>query len=115
MSPRKLHAPDLCSFRIEEDLGFPSIFGLDEVGRGCIAGPLVVAAVCFPASVRKSDLEALREIRDSKKLSEAKRESLYSFIKETAEVAEVREVSVQDIDQLNVLRACLRGFRDLMS
>jgi len=60
-------------FRFESDLlqrGFTSIAGVDEAGRGPLAGPVVAAAVVFPADwIRRGLPEFLREINDSKQLS----------------------------------------------
>jgi len=66
--------------------GFKVVAGVDEAGRGPLAGPVVAAAVVFPADYSNKD------IRDSKKLSARKREELYNRIKEdvAAELPHVR-------------------------
>jgi ribonuclease HII len=75
------------------------ICGLDEAGRGPLAGPLSVAAVVFPIGYVNED------IYDSKALSEKKREALYSVIMKDALWFEIMEVSREDIDFCNIYRA----------
>ncbi|MDR1876305.1 MAG: ribonuclease HII [Flavobacteriaceae bacterium] len=72
---------------------------LDEVGRGCLAGSVVAAAVVFPEDFFHS------EINDSKQLSEKKRERLDSVIKENAIDYAIAEVSPEKIDEINILNA----------
>ena len=73
--------------------------GIDEAGRGPIAGPLVVAGVVFP-----KDYDS-KEIYDSKKLSEKKREELFVRIKEDALYYDIQIVSIEEIDRLNIYQA----------
>ena len=73
--------------------------GIDEAGRGPIAGPLVVAGVVFP-----KDYDS-KEIYDSKKLSDKKREELFVRIKEDALYYDIQIVSIEDIDRLNIYQA----------
>lgn len=73
--------------------------GLDEVGRGCLAGPVVAAAVILPKDYQHEWLN------DSKKLSEAKRIILEEQIKENAIEWAVAEVSNEKIDEINILNA----------
>lgn len=73
--------------------------GCDEAGRGCLAGPVVAAAVILPPSVRIPGLD------DSKKLSEAKREALRPLILEKAMAWAVAAVSPEEIDRINILKA----------
>lgn len=75
------------------------VLGIDEAGRGPLAGPLVVAGVVFEIGYENP------EIYDSKALSEKKREQLYDIIKEDALYFEIVEVSEQDIDRYNIYRA----------
>ncbi|MGL5979010.1 MAG: ribonuclease HII [Erysipelotrichaceae bacterium] len=75
------------------------ILGLDEAGRGPIAGPLVVAGVIFPKDYANEDLY------DSKKLSEKKRNQLFEQIKADALAYEIRIVSEVEVDRLNIYRA----------
>lgn len=75
------------------------VIGIDEAGRGPIAGPLVVAGVVFPPFYENN------EIYDSKKLSEKKREQLYQVIMEEALEFEIKIVSEKEVDELNIYRA----------
>jgi len=79
--------------------------GVDEAGRGPLAGPVVVAAVILREGVTLEGLD------DSKRLSEARREHLYPRICEAALAWSVVEVAVADIDRLNILQATLWGMQ----
>lgn len=81
--------------------GFKSVAGVDEVGRGPLAGPVVAAAVILPAGF------AHAEIRDSKMLSAAQREKLAPLIQQAAVSWALGIVDVEGIDRLNILRASL--------
>ena len=81
------------------------ICGIDEVGRGPLAGPVYAAAVILP-----KDKEILY-LNDSKKLSEKKREELFVQIKEKALAWSVCEVSAEVIDQINILEATKKAMR----
>lgn len=84
------------------DQGFTRIAGIDEVGRGPWAGPVVVAAVILdPQNIPDG-------LNDSKALSPKKREALATLIHQMAEVSIV-EISVEDIDRINILAASLLG------
>ncbi|AFL86185.1 ribonuclease HII [Belliella baltica DSM 15883] len=73
--------------------------GCDEVGRGCLCGPVVAAAVILPTDY------AHELINDSKKLSKSNRESLVIEIKTNAIAWAVAEASVEEIDEINILNA----------
>ncbi len=73
--------------------------GCDEVGRGCLAGPVVAAAVILPADYQNP------WIQDSKKLSKHTREELIQEIKEAALGWAIAEASVAEIDRINILHA----------
>ena len=73
--------------------------GLDEVGRGCLAGPVVAAAVILPKDYKNAKLN------DSKQLSKKQRNELRDEIKIVALAWAVAEVSNQEIDQINILKA----------
>lgn len=73
--------------------------GLDEAGRGCLAGPVVAAAVILPPDFEAGDLN------DSKKLSEAQRNRLRTVIMEHALAWKVGVISPQRIDEVNILNA----------
>lgn len=95
-------------YTYERDLykrGFEQILGLDEVGRGPLAGPLVVAGVILDRKKRIADLN------DSKKLTEKKREQLYDEIMEKALFVDVQFIEVEEIDQINVLEATKKAMR----
>ena len=80
--------------------GYRYIAGIDEAGRGPLAGPVVAAAVIFK---QKGDL--IKGINDSKKLSPARREELFYQIREKALCYSVGLVSHQRIDEINILKA----------
>jgi len=79
--------------------GFVRVAGLDEVGRGCLAGPVVAAAVVLPERHR------IKGIRDSKVLPRGRREALYELILDRAEGVGVGCVEVEVIDRINILQA----------
>ncbi len=81
------------------------IAGVDEAGRGPLAGPVTIAAVILDPARPIAGLD------DSKKLSEAKRESLYPLIIERALAWRVEFVEAEEIDRLNILQATLVGMR----
>ncbi len=87
--------------------GKTNVIGLDEAGRGPIAGPLVVAAVMFPAGYHHE------EIYDSKKISEKKRRQLFRVIIEAAQAYHIAIVSPKEIDALNIYRATQKAMEDL--
>ncbi len=80
------------------------IAGVDEAGRGPLAGPLFVAAVILGENGLK-----IEGLNDSKKLSEKKREYLYDIIKEQASYWSIIEISPQEIDKKNILKATMDG------
>ena len=95
-------------WEIEKDLigrGFASICGVDEAGRGPLAGPVFAAAVILPPGL---EIEGLN---DSKKISEKKRERLFDVICEKALAFGIAESSEKEIDELNILRASLLAMR----
>ena len=79
------------------------VAGIDEAGRGCLAGP-VYAAAAILKSDNISDEELLEFVNDSKKLSEKKREKSYEFILKHFEVA-IGTASAAEIDHINILQA----------
>lgn len=85
------------------------ICGIDEVGRGPLAGPVVAGAVILP-----KDCQILY-INDSKQLSEKKREELYDIIMEKAVATAVGYASVERIDEINILQATYEAMRDAIS
>ena len=90
--------------------GYKTIAGVDEVGRGPLAGPVVAAAVVFSPEVLGFEFEK-KGIRDSKTLSGKKREELYEFITQNAQGWGVGIVSEKVIDEMNILRASLLAMK----
>lgn len=85
--------------RLYKSQGFTFIAGIDEVGRGPLAGPVVAAAVILP-----DDFQILG-IDDSKKLTETKREELYELIRSTALSIGVGIIEAKEIDTINIYEA----------
>ncbi len=85
------------------------ICGIDEVGRGPLAGPVVAGAVILPKDC------GILYINDSKKLSEKMREKLYDEIREKAVAAAVGHASPQRIDEINILQATYEAMREAIS
>ncbi len=81
------------------DSGISCLCGVDEAGRGPLAGPVCAAAVILPRGIKIPDLD------DSKKLSEKKRESLYDVICREAVSYGIAFATVEEIEQLNILQA----------
>ena len=82
------------------EAGYDLIAGIDEVGRGPLAGPVVAAAVILPAGYE------LPGLNDSKKLTAKKRELLYAALMADERVQKcIAQATVQEIDELNILRA----------
>ena len=87
------------------------VAGIDEVGRGPLAGPVVTACISIPKD------RLVYGVDDSKKLSEKRREAIFEPLKEAADYCEVAFVSCAEIDQMNILNAtkmamerCAAGF-----
>ncbi len=78
--------------------------GADEAGRGCLAGPVVAAAVILPKDVSADDLPGLN---DSKKLTEKRREALRPIIEDVAVAWAVGMASPEEIDSINILNASI--------
>lgn len=97
--------PMSCSFDIEDGFNAP-VCGLDEAGRGPLAGPVVAACVIVPAAVR--NMAFWNAVNDSKKLTAKKRETLFEQIK-THCICGIAECDVDKIDQMNILRASLHA------
>lgn len=90
------------------------IAGIDEAGRGPLAGPVVVAGVIMPLD------DIIEGINDSKKLTEKKRDKLFDLIMQKAIDVQVAVIDHQQIDQLNILNAtklgmmqCINGFANV--
>lgn len=91
-------------------LGHNLVAGVDEAGRGPLAGPVVAACVIISRDfkIEEGDLEL---VADSKKLSAKKREIIFKAIKEKAHSVEISVVSHETIDKVNILRASLAAMR----
>ncbi|MBI5756727.1 MAG: ribonuclease HII [Nitrospirae bacterium] len=105
MRPR----PDL-SFENEAfRQGYRYIAGIDEAGRGCLAGPVVAAAVILPAGL------IIEGVDDSKKLTPAKREALYNIISQRAVTIGIGIVNNEEIDGINIYRATIKAMEMAVS
>ena len=87
--------------------GIKNIAGVDEAGRGPCAGPLVLACVILKDPLSK----ALIDIKDSKELTESKREELFDVVVNNALVYSIIEVSVEEIDSLGLHKCNIEGMR----
>lgn len=81
--------------------GYKSVCGVDEAGRGPLAGPVCAAAVILPEGV------IIEGVNDSKKLSEKKRESLFDVIREQALSYSIAYATVDEIEEINILNATM--------
>ncbi|WP_412060996.1 ribonuclease HII [Rubrivirga sp. IMCC45206] len=97
--------PDLSLERAHWSDGRAVVAGLDEAGRGCLAGPVVAAAVVLPADAHLPGLD------DSKKLTPAAREALVPLIHREALAVGVGTCSPAEIDELNILWASMEAMR----
>jgi ribonuclease HII len=98
MPSRRRSVPDPLGFGWN---GSGLVAGVDEVGRGPLAGPVVAAAVIL------DDLKPVKGLRDSKALTALRRERLFDEIMARALCVSIAEASVQEIDHLNILQATL--------
>ena len=98
---RRARFDDRCRWLSRSDW----LAGVDEVGRGCLAGPVVVAAVVLPPG------RELEGVRDSKRLSLAARERAYKLIRAEALAVTALAVHQDEVDRLNILHASLAGMR----
>ncbi len=101
-------------FEYEKELlskGIKHIAGVDEVGRGPLAGPIVIGAVILDIEFMINDISLeINEINDSKKLTERKREELSKFILNKALDYKIIEISNIEIDKLGIGKANAQGF-----
>lgn len=86
-----------------KDKGYTLIAGVDEVGRGPLAGPVVIASVILPEEF------FIEKINDSKKLSEATREKIYNIILENAISINRAIIDEKTIDRINIYQAAMNG------
>ena len=91
--------PDFELEKAANKAGFRYVCGVDEAGRGPLAGPVCAAAVILPSGIE------INGLNDSKKLSEKKREALFDVIKEKAVAFSIAFASVEEIEEHNILNA----------
>ncbi|GER88447.1 ribonuclease HII [Dictyobacter vulcani] len=103
MQTHKKYTPTLAEEMALFEQGYSFIAGLDEAGRGCLAGPVVAGAVILPRS--EDTLELFAGVNDSKQLSAAARERYYEHIMQHALAVGVGIGSVEVIDTRNILQA----------
>ena len=100
--------PVLLTMEQEERIraqGYSAVCGVDEAGRGPLAGPVVAAAVILAPGTQ------LPGVNDSKKLSEKKREQLFDYVRENALAYGIGEASEAEIDEINILNATFLAMR----
>jgi ribonuclease HII len=85
--------------------GYKAVCGVDEAGRGPLAGPVCAAAVILPENT------IIEGVNDSKKLSEKKREALFDVIKEQALSYSISFASVEEIEEINILNATMLAMK----
>ncbi len=86
--------------------GYSFVAGIDEAGRGPLAGPVVAAAVILPEDI------TLSGVKDSKKMSERAREEAFSLIESRAIDVSLAVVSSQEIDRVNILQATRKAMKE---
>lgn len=99
-------------YKFEEELydeGFKNICGVDEAGRGPLAGPVVVAACILPPFLR------IPGVNDSKQLSEKKREELYKIIIKNAIAYNIVFINEKTIDEINIYEATKKGMLEAIN
>ena len=108
---RRLHERELLA------AGHIHIAGLDEAGRGPLAGPVVAAAVMFPLAWLHGEFpDELRDLNDSKQLTEAQREHYFAWLTGRAEIHfALAEADAALIDRINILQATHRAMNDALA
>ena len=91
--------------KMYQEQGYKAVCGVDEAGRGPLAGPVFAAAVILPEGL------IIGGVTDSKKLTEKKREKLFDEIKEKAVAYCIASASVEEIETLNILQADLLAMK----
>ena len=91
--------------KMYKEQGYTAICGVDEAGRGPLAGPVYAAAVILPEGL------LIEGVNDSKKLTEKKREELFDVIKEKAAAYCIASASVEEIEELNILGATMLAMK----
>ncbi len=106
LEKEKARIEALCAYEKQYGEEYEFICGIDEVGRGPLAGPVVAGAVILPKDCR------ILYINDSKQLSEKKREELYDIIIEQAVSCAVGYATPERIDEINILQATYEAMRE---
>ena len=88
------------------DMGLKYVCGIDEAGRGPLAGPVVVASVILP------EYSMIEGVNDAKKVSESKREKLYDIILQEAISYGIGIIYQDEIDEINILQATKKGLHE---
>ncbi|MFA7276052.1 MAG: ribonuclease HII [Pseudobdellovibrionaceae bacterium] len=96
------------NFRYEDDHAPTPVIGLDEVGRGPLAGPVVAAAVYIPTAKRKHPVWS--SVKDSKQLTPQRRDILFDVIQQQCSYG-IGSASVAEIDEINILQATFLAMR----
>ena len=91
------------------DMGMKYVCGIDEAGRGPLAGPVVVASVMLPEN------SMIEGVNDSKKISESKREKLYDVILSEAISYGIGIIYQDEIDEINILQATKKGLHEAVA
>ena len=91
------------------DMGMKYVCGIDEAGRGPLAGPVVVASVILPEN------SMIEGVNDSKKISESKREKLYDIILQEAISYGIGIIYQDEIDEINILQATKKGLHEAVA
>ena len=110
--PLLLHLPKVSLKFFEDRLyndGWKFIAGVDEAGRGCLAGPVVAASVILPKNC------TLKDLKDSKQLSEKQREFFYADIINEAQAWAVDIIDASEIDRINILQASLVAMQNAVN
>jgi len=102
--------PDLSYERALWQQAYQRVIGVDEVGRGCLSGPVITAAVLLPP-----ECTMLKQVTDSKKLTKNQREQLYPQIKAQALAFAIGAASVAEIEQINILNASYLAMQRAMT
>lgn len=103
--PRVDVSKELSAFDDKYREEYPLLCGIDEAGRGPLAGPVVCASVIFDKGVE------IPYVNDSKKLTEKRREALYDEIMSKAKSVGIGMASAEEIDELNILNATKKAFK----
>ena len=113
-------SPAVNRFQFEQSLltnGFTRVAGVDEAGRGPLAGPVVAAAVVFPSDWFSADLPAaLRGLNDSKQLSASQRDRFFEALQQLPDVeSAIVAIDAEVIDRINILEATHQAMNEALA